>query len=83
MTVIAGARKGNCRNKIRPIGLLHFEFRLRHRRGAPMKSYILALDQGTTSSRAILFDRHGQPVATLLRSDAQLLPCWPRGQANS
>ena len=26
-----------------------------------MHKYILALDQGTTSSRAILFDRHGQP----------------------
>jgi len=25
-------------------------------------SYILALDQGTTSSRAILFDRQGQVV---------------------
>ena len=25
-----------------------------------MKKYILALDQGTTSSRAILFDRTGQ-----------------------
>jgi glycerol kinase len=28
-----------------------------------MQKYILALDQGTTSSRAILFDRAGQPVA--------------------
>jgi glycerol kinase len=26
--------------------------------------YILALDQGTTSSRAILFDRQGQVAAT-------------------
>ena len=25
-----------------------------------MEKYILALDQGTTSSRAILFDRRGQ-----------------------
>ena len=25
-----------------------------------MEQYILALDQGTTSSRAILFDRRGQ-----------------------
>ena len=29
-----------------------------------MKTCILALDQGTTSSRAILFDRHGAPLAT-------------------
>ena len=27
------------------------------------KRYILALDQGTTSSRAVLFDREGTPVA--------------------
>jgi glycerol kinase len=29
-----------------------------------MASYILALDQGTTSSRAILFDQNGSPQAT-------------------
>jgi glycerol kinase len=29
-----------------------------------MKSLILAIDQGTTSSRAILFDRRGVPLAT-------------------
>ncbi|MEA5038977.1 MAG: glycerol kinase GlpK [Clostridiaceae bacterium] len=28
-----------------------------------MKDYIIALDQGTTSSRAIVFDRHGRAVA--------------------
>ena len=27
-----------------------------------MADYILALDQGTTSSRAIVFDRAGQPI---------------------
>ena len=26
-----------------------------------MSRYVMALDQGTTSSRAILFDRDGQP----------------------
>ena len=35
---------------------------------------ILALDQGTTSSRAILFDRAGQPVATAQREFAQHFP---------
>ena len=30
----------------------------------PSKTCILALDQGTTSSRAILFDRRGVPLAT-------------------
>jgi glycerol kinase len=34
-------------------------------------SYILALDQGTTSSRAILFDRAGLPVATAQKEFAQ------------
>ena len=31
------------------------------------KRYILALDQGTTSSRAVLFDREGTPVAMAQR----------------
>ena len=29
-----------------------------------MYKYILALDQGTTSSRAIIFDHMGQPLAS-------------------
>jgi glycerol kinase len=36
--------------------------------------YILALDQGTTSSRAILFDRSGAPVAAVQREFAQHYP---------
>ncbi|HKG20672.1 MAG TPA: FGGY family carbohydrate kinase, partial [Blastocatellia bacterium] len=36
--------------------------------------YILALDQGTTSSRAILFDRAGQPFATAQEEFEQLYP---------
>jgi glycerol kinase len=36
--------------------------------------WILALDQGTTSSRAILFDRTGRPVATAQREITQHLP---------
>lgn len=35
---------------------------------------ILALDQGTTSSRAILFDRQGVPVAMAQREFAQHFP---------
>jgi glycerol kinase len=38
------------------------------------RDYILALDQGTTSSRAILFDRFGQPIAIAQREFAQLYP---------
>ncbi len=36
--------------------------------------YILALDQGTTSSRAILFDAAGQPVRTAQQEFPQIFP---------
>jgi glycerol kinase len=36
--------------------------------------YILALDQGTTSSRAILFDRDGRPVGQLNQEFPQIYP---------
>ena len=36
--------------------------------------YILALDQGTTSSRAIVFDEEGSPVAVAQREFPQLYP---------
>src|SRR4051812_49253178 len=36
--------------------------------------YVLALDQGTTSSRAIVFDRAGQVVALAQREFAQIFP---------
>ncbi|WP_432799762.1 glycerol kinase GlpK [Poriferisphaera sp. WC338] len=36
--------------------------------------YILALDQGTTSSRAILFDQHGQNIATAQKEFKQHYP---------
>jgi glycerol kinase len=36
--------------------------------------YILALDQGTTSSRAIVFDREGGPVAIGRREFRQIFP---------
>jgi len=39
-----------------------------------MVQYLLALDQGTTSSRAIVFDRHGRIVATAQQEFEQLLP---------
>ena len=39
-----------------------------------MASYILALDQGTTSSRAILFDPHGAPVTIAQQEFPQLFP---------
>ena len=39
-----------------------------------MAKYILALDQGTTSSRAILFDEAGRPVASAQQEFAQHFP---------
>ncbi|HYG86403.1 MAG TPA: glycerol kinase GlpK [Azospirillum sp.] len=40
----------------------------------PTPSYVLAIDQGTTSTRAILFDRAGAPVATAQRELRQFYP---------
>ena len=37
-------------------------------------AYILALDQGTTSSRAILFDREGNPCARSSQEIPQIYP---------
>ena len=39
-----------------------------------MSRYILALDQGTTSSRSILFGRDGRAVATAQKEFPQILP---------
>ena len=39
-----------------------------------MQEFILALDQGTTSSRALLFDRALQPVAAAQREFPQIYP---------
>jgi glycerol kinase len=39
-----------------------------------MKQYVLALDQGTTSSRAMLFDRLGRPVASAQQEFPQHFP---------
>ncbi len=38
------------------------------------KEFILALDQGTTSSRAILFDREGTPLAVAQKEFPQIYP---------
>ena len=39
-----------------------------------MSEYILAIDQGTTSTRAILFDRQGSPVKIAQQEFAQYYP---------
>ena len=36
--------------------------------------HVIAIDQGTTSSRAIIFDRHGRPVALGQKEHEQLMP---------
>jgi len=38
------------------------------------RSFILALDQGTTSSRALLFDHEGSVVAQAARELPQIFP---------
>jgi glycerol kinase len=47
-------------------------------------NYILAIDQGTTSSRAILFDRNGHPAASSQREIKQYFPQpgWVEHDAN-
>jgi len=49
-----------------------------------MTQYILALDQGTTSSRAILFDHAGRPHASAQQEFRQLFPQpgWVEHDAN-
>ncbi|HWB90379.1 MAG TPA: glycerol kinase GlpK [Puia sp.] len=39
-----------------------------------MPEFILSLDQGTTSSRAIVFDRNGSPMAIAQKEFSQLFP---------
>ncbi len=39
-----------------------------------MRDFILSLDQGTTSSRAMVFDRHGHPLATSQKEFTQYYP---------
>ncbi len=39
-----------------------------------MSTYVLAIDQGTTSSRAILFDESHVPVATAQKEFDQHFP---------
>ena len=39
-----------------------------------MKEFILAFDQGTTSSRAIVFDKNGLPVASAQKEFTQFYP---------
>ena len=39
-----------------------------------MKKYVMALDQGTTSSRCILFDRQGNIVSMAQKEFTQVYP---------
>ena len=39
-----------------------------------MSNYILAIDQGTTSSRAIIFSDQGRPLATAQQEFKQFFP---------
>jgi len=42
--------------------------------GARMPDYVIAIDQGTTSTRAILFDRGGSIVSVGQKEHAQIMP---------
>ncbi|MEQ9809625.1 glycerol kinase GlpK [Streptococcus jiangjianxini] len=48
------------------------------------KKYIMAIDQGTTSSRAIIFDKKGQSVSTSQKEFPQIFPKagWVEHDAN-
>lgn len=50
-----------------------------------MEKYILAIDQGTTSTRAILFDKHGNLQATAQRECENFYPhpSWVEQNANT
>src|SRR5688572_15890064 len=39
-----------------------------------MPKYVLSLDQGTTSSRAIIFDQEGQPISVAQKEFTQIYP---------
>ena len=39
-----------------------------------MREYLMSLDQGTTSSRCILFDRHGNVISKVQREFTQIFP---------
>ena len=52
----------------------HFRERFVHTQNLRMEKFILALDQGTTSSRAILFDHHGAIRSMAQREFAQFYP---------
>jgi len=39
-----------------------------------MQKFVIAIDQGTTSSRCILFDRAGSIIATAQKEHRQIYP---------
>lgn len=47
-------------------------------------SYIMAIDQGTTSSRAIIFDKHGKHIGSSQKEFTQYFPKegWVEHDAN-
>ncbi len=38
------------------------------------KQYVMAIDQGTTSTRAVIFDHSGTPVGAAQREHEQIFP---------
>ena len=50
-----------------------------------MEKYIMALDQGTTSSRTIIYDRAGNMISVVQREFTQIFPHegWVEHDANA
>lgn len=55
-----------------------------HRQNSCMSKYILSLDQGTTSSRAIVFDKNGNIISVAQKEFTQIFPQpgWVEHDAN-
>ena len=54
--------------------MLRIILQVTERQGHFMKKYVMALDQGTTSSRCILFDREGQICSMAQKEFEQSYP---------
>ena len=61
-------------NKKNPVHLKHKNGQIPPERPQHMENYILALDQGTTSCRALIFDRKGKIISSAQQEFTQHFP---------
>jgi glycerol kinase len=52
----------------------YFMIRIQNKGGLKMGKYVMSLDQGTTSSRCILFDQNGLIVSVAQKEFTQIYP---------